>query len=430
MRVCVIGAGYVGLVTAAGLADFGNDVICVDINKSKIENLKKGIMPFFEPGLAELVNKNKSRLSFSGDISGSVKKSEIIIIAVGTPALAGGAPDMKNFWSAARVISQNLNDRKIIVVKSTVPPGTNKELSVRLAGWTGRDNFDVVSSPEILRQGSALKDFFNPNFIISGSNSAKAGKAVAALFRGSKIKKDKLIFTAPETAELIKYAVNTFLALKISYINELANLSESIGADISEVARIIGLDPRIGPLFLKAGVGFGGSCLPKDVKALLYLAASKGVATSVLASPLGSNKIQKQVAVKKLTRYLSSLKGKKIAVWGLSFKPGTDDMREAPSIDIIAALQRKGAKVIAYDPYACAKAKAILSGVQFSLTAYGALKNSDALLILTEWSEFENPDYDKMKKLMKRPLVIDGRNVLDPKAARRAGFEYEGIGRK
>lgn len=435
MKICVIGAGYVGLVTAAGLADFGNSVICVDKDKSKISDLKKGRMPFFEPGLYELIRRNIKHLSFSFDLVDSLKSCEVLMIAVGTPAGKDGNPDMKSFWTVARIVAHDLKispiEEKIIIIKSTVLPGTNEKLRKYLKRATGRTDFHIVSSPEILSQGSALKNFFYPNFILIGTDSQKAAKIYTSLFKNSKIKKNKIIFTSPATAELIKYAANTFLALKISFINELSSPAELIGADISEIGRVIGMDPRIGSEFLKAGAGFGGSCLPKDTKALLRFSARKRVPLYVLGSVISANERQKQVVVKKISGRLGGLIGKKIAVWGLAFKPQTDDVRDAPSIDIINALVKKGAQVRAYDPRALKKAKAVLpNSIKFSHSSYGALKNADVLVIITEWDEFKNPDYDKMKKLMRRPIIIDGRNALNPKTAKKAGFEYEGIGRK
>lgn len=431
MNVCVIGAGYVGLVTAAGLAELNNSVVCVDKDKAKISALKKNKAPFFEPGLDALLKKNKSRLAFSSDPARAVKDSEAVIIAVGTPSLTNGQSAMDDFWRAAEIIGKNLNGYKIIFLRSTVPFGTNSELKKRLAFWGRGAEFDIVANPEFLSQGTALKNFFHPNFLVIGSDSRRGRKNALRLYKGLKLKKNRIFLTDYKTAELAKYAANNFLALKISYANELAGLADALGADVGEVTRIIGQDPRIGSKFLQAGAGFGGSCLPKDLKAILYIAKKNKVSLKVLAGALSANEAQKDVVLRKIGGRFSSLRGRRVAVWGLSFKPDTDDMRDAPSIGIIAALVKKGAKVSAYDPRAITKAKKVLpTGIKFSSAAHGALKNADALLILTEWDEFKNPDYDKMKKLMKRPLIIDGRNILNPKRARAAGFEYEGIGRK
>lgn len=431
MKICIIGAGYVGLVTAAGLAELGNNVICVDKDKTKISALKKNKAPFFEPGLKKLLKKNKNRLVFSSDAASAVKSSEAVIIAVGTPSLNNGEAAMDDFWRAAETIGKNLNGYKIIFLRSTVPFGTNEELKKRLTFRRGGVEFDTVANPEFLSQGTALKNFFHPNFLVIGSDSTRGRKNALRLYKGLKLKKDRIFLTDYKTAELVKYAANNFLALKISYANELAGLADALGADVGEVTRVIGKDPRIGPKFLQPGVGFGGSCLPKDLKAVLYIAKKNKVSLKVLAGVLAANEAQKEVVLKKIGKRFPSLRSRRIAVWGLSFKPETDDMRDAPSIGIIAALIKKGAKVSAYDPRAVIKAKAVLPGsVKFSPTAHGALKNADALIIVTEWDEFKNPDYGKMKKLMRRPLIIDGRNVLNPKGARAAGFEYEGIGRR
>ena len=430
MKVCVIGAGYVGLVTGACLAGMGNKVICVDNNKEKIDLLKKGKIPIYEPGLTELVKKTmqKKFLCFTTDIKDGVTNSEIIFIAVNTPPRKNGEADLCYVEAVSREVAQQMRKYKVIVSKSTVPVETGKKIAQTVKRYNKQKvSFDIVSNPEFLREGSAIGDFMHPDRIVIGVNSKKAETIMKKLYKplGSPI-----IVTDIESAEIIKHAANSFLAMKISYINAVANICERVGADITQVARGMGLDRRIGSEFLSAGAGFGGSCFPKDLSAFIRIAEKNGYNFELLKVVKKINQEQKNLLIKKLTRAIWNLKDKTIGILGLAFKSNTDDLRNAPAISIIEMLQKEGAKIKVYDPQAMEKAKSILKNVVFCKDSYSTAQDSDALLVLTEWKEFKNLDFKKIKKKLKTPVIIDGRNIYNPALMRKQGFTYEGIGTK
>jgi len=436
MKICVIGSGYVGLVTGACLASLGNNVICVDKDRSRVSSLKKSVIPFYEPGLKEMVLKNQKagRISFTANIKEGVKKAEVIFIAVGTPPRENGEADVSAVIEVARQIAITLKSDgkmakkfKVIVNKSTVPVGMGDIVTKIMTGkGVPEKNFAVVSNPEFLREGTAVSDFMSPDRIVIGASNSKASNVITELYRPLNA---HIIFTTIKSAELIKYASNSFLATKISFINEIANICERVGSDVVEVAYGMGLDKRIGREFLNAGIGYGGSCLPKDVSALIHLAKTNGYDPQILASVNRTNEEQRKMIVEKMENVLKSLKGKTIGVLGLSFKPETDDLRDAPSIDIINELCRKGAKVKAYDPVAAVKAKKLLDGVVFCDTAYDAVKKADAAVVTAEWGEFRELDLDRIKSSMKSPVIFDGRNIYNPKRMKELGFKYYGVGR-
>jgi len=436
MKICVIGTGYVGLVTGACLANLGNNVICVDKDKSRVSSLKRSVIPFYEPGLKEVVIKNSSsgRLTFTTKINEGIKKSEVIFIAVGTPPKESGEADISAVIDVARQIAKTLKEDgkigkkfKVIVNKSTVPVGMGDIVTKILVEHGVPDkNFAVVSNPEFLREGTAVSDFMSPDRIVIGAPNNKASNIITELYRPLNA---HIIFTTVKSAELIKYASNSFLATKISFINEIANICERVGSDVVEVAYDMGLDKRIGREFLNAGIGYGGSCLPKDVSALIHLAKSHGHDPQILISVNRTNEEQRKMIIEKMESALRTLKGKVVGVLGLSFKPETDDLRDAPSIDIIKELKSKGAKVNAYDPVAGSKAKKLLDGVGFCDTAYDAVKKADAVIVTAEWGEFRELDLDRIKKAMKTPIIFDGRNIYNPKRMRELGFKYYGVGR-
>jgi UDPglucose 6-dehydrogenase len=436
MKICVIGTGYVGLVTGACLANLGNNVICVDKDRSRISDLQKSTIPFYEPGLKEIVLKNfkSGRLSFAVNINDGVKKSEVVFISVGTPPKESGEADVSAVVDVAKKIAKALksdgkmkNKFKVIVNKSTVPVGMGDIVTkILLEKGVSEKNFAVVSNPEFLREGTAISDFMSPDRIVIGAPNNRAFNVITELYRPLNA---HIIFTTVKSAELIKYASNSFLATKISFINEIANICEKVGSDVVEVAYAIGLDKRIGREFLNAGIGYGGSCLPKDVSALIHLAKTHGYDPEILISVNRTNEEQRMRIVEKIESVLKSLKGKTISVLGLSFKPETDDLRDAPAIDIVRELLDRGAMVKAYDPVAQAKAKKLLNGVTFSGTAYDAIKNADAMVLTAEWGEFRELDMDKVKRSMKTPIIFDGRNIYNPKRMREIGFKYYGVGR-
>ena len=429
MNVCIIGAGYVGLVTGACLADLGNNVVCVDNDKKKIDMLKKIKMPFYEKGLEDMIKKNVKvgRLSFSASIKEGVEKSLVIFICVGTPPRPNGEADLSYVEKVARDIANNMTSYRLIVEKSTVPVETGKwvEHTIRL-NVRKKIKFDVASNPEFLREGTAVHDFLYPDRIIIGVQSKRAKQILYELYKGIE---REIVVTDINSAELIKHASNSFLAAKISFINSVANICERAGADIAKVAHGIGLDARIGREFLKSGIGYGGSCFPKDVDAFIHIAGKLGYDFGILKAVRKVNEEQKALFIRKIEEALWIVKDKTVGVLGLSFKPNTDDMRCAPSIEIIGALAENGAKVKAYDPQANKKARAILKGITFCKDLYEAAKNSDALVIVTEWHEFEVMDLGRIKKLMNTPLIIDGRNIFDPQKMKEAGFRYISIGR-
>lgn len=431
MKICVIGTGYVGLVVGTCLADMGNSVICVDNNEQKLEKLKNGIIPIYEPGLEELVIANvaENRLQFSSDLTSAVQQSSVCFIAVGTPQDEDGSADLKSVFEVAKSIGQAMNGYKVIVDKSTVPVGTADLVTNTIKEQTLYD-FDVVSNPEFLKQGNAVDDFLSPDRVIIGSNSEKATAIMQEIYSPFLRTANRIILMDVKSAEMTKYAANSFLATKISFMNEIANLCEKVGADAEMVRIGISTDSRIGNQFLFPGLGYGGSCFPKDVKALIKTGNEFGCSMSIIKSVDDVNKKQRQLFLDKIiARFGEDLSDKTFAVWGLAFKPKTNDMREAPSITIINALLERGAKINAYDPKAVDTAKLIFQDrINYITSTYDALKDADALLLLTEWNEFKRPDFEKIRKLMKNPIIFDGRNQYNQKRLEEKNFEYHKIG--
>jgi UDPglucose 6-dehydrogenase len=429
----MIGSGYVGLVSGACFADFGHVVTCVDKDPDKIAALSRGEMPIFEPGLAELVAKNvrEERLFFSTSLVEPAKAAEAIFIAVGTPSRRGdGHADLSYVFKAAREIADVLNGYKVIVTKSTVPVGTGDEVARIIAEARPDADFAVVSNPEFLREGAAIRDFKLPDRIVVGTDDERARTVLADVYRPLYLNRDPLLFTSRRTAELIKYAANAFLATKITFINEIADLCEQAGADVQDVARGIGLDNRIGSKFLNAGPGFGGSCFPKDAMALMQTARDFGTSCRIVETVASVNDHRKRAMGRKVIAACGgSVRGSTIAVLGLTFKPNTDDMRDAPSIALITALQDAGAKVRAYDPEGMKQAQSVLENVEYADNAYSCIDGADALVIVTEWDAFRALDLERVRKLLKRPVVVDLRNIYRPKEMAQRGFIYEGVGR-
>src|SRR4051812_29114719 len=419
----VIGTGYVGLVTAAGFAEIGSEVWCIDIDEAKIEGLKQGRIPIWEPGLEEMVAKHKGRLHFSTTLSDALEHARLLFVAVGTPPLYSGDADL----SAVHAVVDSMppSDHHALVMKSTVPVGTGRNIR-RIFEEQGKSGFRYVSCPEFLKEGSALDDFLQPDRVVIGDDGDWAGDAVEDLYAplGAPI-----VRTDIPSAEMVKLAANAFLATKISFINEIANVCEVTGADVTEVSRGIGLDDRIGPKFLQAGIGFGGSCFPKDVSALKQLAGNSGYHFQLLASVLEVNDLQKRKVIQKLQKHLGTLVGKRIALLGLAFKPNTDDMREASSLVLSARLQSDGAIVRAFDPVAEDEARKLIHGVEFATDALDCVRDADAVVLVTEWSVFKELDWREVADAMAGRLIVDGRNALDSEAIRAAGLDYEGIGR-
>ena len=433
MHVAMIGAGYVGLVSGACFSEFGVNVICVDSNAARIERLERGEMPIYEPGLDNLVlsNVRAKRLSFTTDLKAAVTGAEAVFIAVGTPSRRGdGHADLSYVYAAAREIAEALDGYTVVVTKSTVPVGTGDEVERIIREARPDADFDVVSNPEFLREGSAITDFMRPDRIVIGTESERAQEVMRHLYRVLYLIETPIVFTSRTTSELVKYAANTFLATKITFINEIADLCEKVGADVQDVARGIGLDGRIGRKFLHAGPGYGGSCFPKDTLALAKTARAAGSPMRIVETVIDINDERKKgIAEKVVAACGGSVMGKTIAVLGLTFKPNTDDMRDAPSLDIIPALQRAGATIRVFDPEGMSQAKALLNGVVWCDDAYETLIEADALTILTEWNEFRALDLERMKSLMKSPVMIDMRNIYDSSAMAEAGFRYASIGR-
>lgn len=432
MHIGVIGTGYVGLVTGACFAEFGVFVTCVDRDEKKIRSLKRGVTPFYEPGLDELVQRNikQGRLKFTTDMGDAVEDSLVIFIAVGTPPRGDGSADMRYIDEVAHEIARHINGYKVIVTKSTVPVGTGKRIEKIISeNLREQNNFDIVSNPEFLREGAAIEDFMRPNRVVIGANSPQAIAIIKDLYKPLYLIETPFVITSIETAELIKYASNSFLATKISFINEIANLCEKVGADVNVVAKAMGLDHRIGPKFLHAGPGFGGSCFPKDTKAILKMAEEYGVELNVIRAAVQANENQRRMMFDKIRDNIGSLNGRTIAILGLSFKPNTDDLRDAPSLYIIEALFREGAIIRAYDPAAMDNARAILSEVNFCRDPYDAAKGADALIIVTEWNQFRNLDLDRIKGLLRQPFFFDLRNIYDPERMKKIGFRYFSVGR-
>ena len=421
--IAVIGTGYVGLVTAAGFAQLGSEVYCVDVDADKITRLERGEIPIYEPGLAECVARNRERLHFGTDLAPALEKTRLLFVAVGTPPTYSGDADLSAVYAV--VGAMPASDRHALVMKSTVPVGTGAAIK-RAFEEHGKSGFAYVSCPEFLKEGSALKDFLNPDRVVVGDEGDWAGDAVVELYKALGA---PLVRTDIASAEMIKLAANAFLATKISFINEIANVCEETGADVLEVARGMGLDPRIGTHFLKPGIGFGGSCFPKDVSALKQLAGNSGYHFQLLTAVIEVNELQKRRVIGKLHKHLGSLVGKTVALLGLAFKADTDDMREASSLVLAARLQADGARVRAYDPIAENEARKLMVGVEFADSALGALAGADACIIVTEWPEFAELDWAAAADVMNGRVVIDGRNFADTKAVLASGFAYEGIGR-
>ena len=439
MKVSIFGSGYVGLVTGICFAEQGNEIMCIDIDKNKIETLRSGIIPIYEPGLAELLanSMERNRIHFSDSIEEGVAFSDVIFIAVGTPSDEDGSADLQYVLSVAKSIGQRMETEKLIVNKSTVPVGTadkvSEVISKELSSRNSELNFQVASNPEFLKEGAAVEDFMKPDRIVIGTEDTSAIDTFKKLYAPFNRNHDKMVFMDARSAELTKYAANIMLATRISLMNELANMADLLGADIEAVRKGIGSDPRIGPSFLYAGTGYGGSCFPKDVKALIYMAKELGTSASIVESVDAVNSDQKLILFKKLHDYFNGdLQGKVFTLWGLAFKPNTDDMREAPSRVLIEKLIESGATINAYDPQASEEARRLYpdeNSLKIFATANEALEQSSGLIVVTEWNEFRSPDFEFIKNKLIKPLILDGRNLYDPIALTKMGFSYFGIGR-
>lgn len=432
MNIAVIGTGYVGLVTGACFAEFGVDVTCVDVDIAKVEKLNHGEIPIYEPGLDTIVEKNveAGRLHFTTDIKSAVEKALVVFLAVGTPPQEDGTPDMSYYRQAAKDVADAMNGYKVLVTKSTVPVGTGKWLKEFVGdNLATPTEFGVASNPEFLREGAAITDFMRPDRVVIGSNEQRAIDVMKDLYRPLYLIETPIIITSLEAAELIKYAANAFLATKITFINEVANLCDAIGCDVHDVARGMGMDNRIGRKFLHPGPGYGGSCFPKDTRALTTVADQFGVETLIVDAVIEANERQRDAMIPKIEKMAGGLTGKQIGVLGLSFKPETDDMRESPATDIIKELIKRGASVKAFDPVAMAEAKHVLPDIEYAVDEYDAITGADMMVIITEWNQFRALDMEKVKKLLKAPKIADLRNVYEPDDMRELGFEYVGVGR-
>ena len=435
MKLAFIGTGYVGLVSGTCMAEIGHEVVCADIDKKKIDKLKRGGIPIYEFGLEELVRENvrQGRLSFTTDVGKAIREADVIFSAVGTPPdPKTGEADLKYVFSAAQIFGKNLTGYKIFVNKSTVPVGTADRVREAIARASdGKYEFDVVSNPEFLREGAAVKDFLNPDRVIVGADSERAWEIMEKVYRPIARSGRPVVLTDVKSAEIIKYASNAFLATKISFINEISRFIDKAGGNVKEVSRGMGFDSRIGSRFLYAGIGYGGSCFPKDVKALIHTGKEHGMDFTILEAVEKANERQKLLPVAHLKKSLKTLKGKKIALWGLSFKPRTDDARESPALSIIESLTKAGATVTAFDPVATENAKTFIGRnprVKYAAKQYDATTGADALVIVTEWDEFRTADYAELAKRMKGSVIVDGRNILEREEAEAAGFKYFGIG--
>lgn len=431
MKLGIIGTGYVGLVTGACFAETGNHVICMDKDEDKIKMLQKGKLPFYEPGLEDLVVRNSAedRLIFTNDLSATVDKSSIMFIAVGTPSQADGSADLSMIFKVAKSIAKAMKDYKMVVVKSTVPVGTTDKIHLIIKDYAKKD-FKVLFVPEFLKEGDAVNDFMKPDRVVIGADDFESADVMAQLHKPFVRTENPIIVMDIRSAEMTKYAANAMLATKISFMNEISNICDRAGADVEMVRKGIGSDNRIGYPFIFPGVGYGGSCFPKDVKALLHLSRQNGYRPRILESVDLINQTQRKIFYEKIRKHFKSLKNKKISVWGLSFKPKTDDMREAPSITIINNLLGDGAKIFAHDPKANGSAKTIFKeAITYCNNCYDTLDGADALVLITEWNEFRTPDFEYIKDKMKTPVIFDGRNIFNPKMLRQMGFTYYGIGR-
>ncbi len=433
MRIAMIGTGYVGLVSGTCFSEFGVGVTCVDNDANKIERLNRGEIPIYEPGLDDLLEANVAagRLSFTTDLKRAVAGADAVFIAVGTPSRRGdGHADLSYVYAAAGEIAEALDGYTVVVNKSTVPVGTGREVEKIIRAARPDADFDVVSNPEFLREGSAIEDFMRPDRVVIGTRSERAREVMRKVYRPLYLIETPILFTYRQTAELIKYAANTFLATKITFINEIADLCEAVGADVQEVAKGIGLDGRIGSKFLHAGPGYGGSCFPKDTLALVRTAQAEGSPLRIVETVVDINRARKKKMADRIVAAAGgSLKDKVVAVLGVTFKPNTDDMRDSPSLDILPALQKAGATITAYDPAGMEEAKTMLDGVQWRDSAYEAIEGADVLAILTEWNEFRGLDLERVKSLMKKPVMVDLRNIYNPDEMAAAGFRYTCIGR-
>ncbi len=432
MNISVIGAGYVGLVAGSCFAESGNDVVCVDSNAEKVEQLKKGIISIYEPGLPEIVERNlrEERLSFTTDLSAAVKKSFIIFIAVGTPTSADGSADLTAIYDVAGAIGRAMDRYKVIVVKSTVPIGTSSAIREIIKKET-KHPFDLLSNPEFLKQGAAVEDFMKPDRIVVGADDVRAAELLRDLYAPFVRTGSPVLIMDNRTAELVKYAANAFLAARISFMNEVANLCERVGADIEMIRKGLASDSRIGPAFLFAGLGFGGSCFPKDIRALMHTGRDNQYEMKILEAVDHVNSSQAMRFVEKVrSHFKGDLRDKRFGLWGLAFKPRTNDMRDAPSIRIVESLLADGATITAYDPEAMDEARKIFgSRIKLASNNYGCLEGADALLLATEWQTFRNPNFERMKSMMRQPVIFDGRNIFDPSHVRQMGFTYYSVGR-
>src|SRR5689334_11196279 len=433
MRIAMIGSGYVGLVSGACFAQFGHDVVCVDKDAAKIARLRKGEMPIYEPGLDRVVvdNLRAGRLAFATDLGSTVGEADVVFIAVGTPARRGdGHADLSYVYAAAAEIARAITHYTVVVTKSTVPVGTGREVARIIRETQPAAQFDVASNPEFLREGAAIEDFMKPDRVVIGVESNRAREVMSAIYRPLNLIQTPMVFTNIETAEVTKYAGNAFLATKITFINEIADLCERVGADVHDVARGIGLDGRIGRKFLHPGPGFGGSCFPKDTLALAYTAREANAPQTIVEQVLEVNNTRKKRMARKGVDFCGgSVKGQTVGVLGLTFKANTDDMRDAPSLDIVPALQEAGARIVAYDPEGMTEASKLLKNITFAKTAYEAAFEADALVVITEWHEFRGLDPRRIKQVMRQPRIIDLRNIFNPEEMRGLGFAYEGVGR-
>jgi UDPglucose 6-dehydrogenase len=432
VKIAVVGTGYVGLVTGTCFAEFGVDVTCVDVDAAKIAQLQAGTVPIFEPGLEEMVRRNlrEKRLSFTTDLPPAVQKAQAVFIAVGTPQGKDGAADLSHVREVARGIARAMNGYKVVVTKSTVPMGTGAMIRTLIEQELPAPvEFSVASNPEFLREGSAIEDFLRPNRIVIGAGDQRAVDLLKELYNPLYLIETPFVITSVAAAEMIKYASNAFLATKISFINEIAQLCEKVGADVHDVARGMGLDHRIGRLFLHPGPGYGGSCFPKDTQAILKVAEEHGVPLQVIRSAAEVNASQIPRMVEKIRSLAGPLRGRKLAVLGLSFKPNTDDIRESPAIRIIQALQKEGARIRAFDPVAMPEARRVLEGVEYGSDAYDACSGCDALILATEWNQFRSLDLARLKTVLKAPVMVDLRNVYEPWDLSRLGYRYAGVGR-
>ena len=432
MKLCVVGTGYVGLVAGTCFAEGGNDVVCVDNVVAKIEALKQGAVPIYEPGLEELIRRNvaESRLAFTTDLAEAARKSQVIFVAVGTPSGDDGAADLSAVMSVAREIARHVDGYRVIVTKSTVPIGTSERIAAEMRALT-KHPFDVVSNPEFMKEGAAIDDFMKPDRVVIGASSPRAVELMRQLYEPFVRTGNPILVMDNASAEMTKYAANALLATRISFMNEIANLCERVGADVDQVRRGISYDRRIGHHFLFPGVGYGGSCFPKDVKAVIHTAHQHGMKFPLLNAVEDVNEAQKRLLVEKVAAHFGDhLGGRRLAVWGLAFKPRTDDMREAPSITIVEGLLARGAELAVHDPEALGEARKLFGErVTYHRVNYEALRDADALLIVTEWNEFRRPDFARMKRMLRRPIIFDGRNLYEPDVMREHGFTYVPIGR-